>query len=352
MRRRCRVSCLGRMRERLARAKADAVAAAGCFVLAADTVVAAGRRILPKAETEAEARACLTLLSGRRHRVLTAVVLRAPDGRRAERLVESVVGLGAADPRAVAGLPGRRRVAGQGRAVTPSRGPLPRSFASCPAATPTWSACRCSRRRSCCAASAGPCRDRDHPRRLRAGPGPGRGCAGDIDRLRDLAARLAGWRRRPAPRPGHRPRPGDGAAPSWRWTVPRRLPARHRGRGRRDRGQHPWRADHPRGAGRQGAAAGRGARRRGPGLDRQWAACADPPWPGAHWCASPALYPDAPVRLDDAGLAATLRPLLGARLTVVRSAFDAALEGRIEALAEPVVDLPGARGWRSTRHRR
>ncbi len=83
---------------RLARAKADAVEAAGCFVLAADTVVAAGRRILPKAETEGEARACLTLLSGRRHRVLTAVVLRAPDGRRSERLVESVVGLARLTP--------------------------------------------------------------------------------------------------------------------------------------------------------------------------------------------------------------------------------------------------------------
>lgn len=84
--------------ERLARAKADAVAAPGCFVLAADTVVAAGRRILPKAETEAEARACLTLLSGRRHRVMSAVVLRAPDGRRAQRLVESVVGLARLTP--------------------------------------------------------------------------------------------------------------------------------------------------------------------------------------------------------------------------------------------------------------
>ncbi len=79
--------------ERLACAKADAVDAPGCFVLAADTVVAAGRRILPKAETETQARACLILLSGRRHRVMTAVVLRAPDGRRAQRLVESVVGL-------------------------------------------------------------------------------------------------------------------------------------------------------------------------------------------------------------------------------------------------------------------
>jgi septum formation protein len=84
--------------ERLARAKADAVDAPGCFILAADTVVAAGRRILPKAKTEAQASACLTLLSGRRHRVLTAVVLRAPDGRRTQRLVESVVGLARLTP--------------------------------------------------------------------------------------------------------------------------------------------------------------------------------------------------------------------------------------------------------------
>jgi septum formation protein len=96
--------------ERLARAKADAVDAPGCFVLAADTVVAAGRRILPKAETEAQAHACLTLLSGRRHRVMTAVVLRAPGcrdvpddrpvpgGRHAQRLVESVVGLARLTP--------------------------------------------------------------------------------------------------------------------------------------------------------------------------------------------------------------------------------------------------------------
>jgi septum formation protein len=77
---------------RLAHAKAEAAATPGAFVLAADTVVHCGRRILPKAETEAQARACLGLLSGRRHRVLTAVVLLAPDGRRAERLCDSVVG--------------------------------------------------------------------------------------------------------------------------------------------------------------------------------------------------------------------------------------------------------------------
>ena len=76
---------------RLARAKAAAVEAPGCFVLAADTVVGAGRRILPKAETEADALACLKLLSGRRHRVTTAVVLRGLDDRCTERVVESIV---------------------------------------------------------------------------------------------------------------------------------------------------------------------------------------------------------------------------------------------------------------------
>jgi septum formation protein len=75
---------------RLARAKA-AAGPSGHFVLAADTVVAAGRRILGKPTTGDEARAILSLLSGRRHRVYTAVVLAAPDGRRAERLVQSIV---------------------------------------------------------------------------------------------------------------------------------------------------------------------------------------------------------------------------------------------------------------------
>ena len=77
--------------ERLARAKAEALAGAGALVLAADTVVAVGRRILPKPETEGEGRFCLDLLSGRRHRVLTAIVLAAPGGGRSERVVQSVV---------------------------------------------------------------------------------------------------------------------------------------------------------------------------------------------------------------------------------------------------------------------
>ncbi len=77
--------------ERMARQKAHAASSPGAFVLAADTVVAVGRRILPKAETEAQARQCLALLSGRRHHVLTALVLVAPEGERAERLCDSVV---------------------------------------------------------------------------------------------------------------------------------------------------------------------------------------------------------------------------------------------------------------------
>ena len=75
---------------RLARAKAAAMADSSALVLAADTVVAAGRRILPKADNEQQARTCLEILSGRRHRVMTAVVLVGP-GRTAERLVESIV---------------------------------------------------------------------------------------------------------------------------------------------------------------------------------------------------------------------------------------------------------------------
>lgn len=78
---------------RLSLAKAEAALpfAEGALVLAADTVVGVGRRILPKGETEADARHCLTLLSGRRHCVTTGVVLSLPDGRRIQRLVETQV---------------------------------------------------------------------------------------------------------------------------------------------------------------------------------------------------------------------------------------------------------------------
>ena len=76
---------------RMAREKAQARVDGDGFVLAGDTVVAAGRRILPKAEDEATARRCLDLLSGRRHRVLSAVALLWPDGAMRERLSETVV---------------------------------------------------------------------------------------------------------------------------------------------------------------------------------------------------------------------------------------------------------------------
>ncbi len=82
-----------RLALRLALAKAAAVAARrpDAHVLAADTVVAVGRRVLPKVGTEAEGRACLALLSGRNHNVLTGVAAIAPDGRVASRLVETRV---------------------------------------------------------------------------------------------------------------------------------------------------------------------------------------------------------------------------------------------------------------------
>lgn len=78
---------------RVAEEKAQAVAALypGACVLAADTVVARGRRILPKAETEAQAGACLDLLSGARHVVLTAVVVIAPGGGLRRALSRTIV---------------------------------------------------------------------------------------------------------------------------------------------------------------------------------------------------------------------------------------------------------------------
>ena len=63
----------------------------GAVVLAGDTVVARGRLILPKTETETAARRCLDQLSGRRHRVLGGIALRLADGRIVSRLVTSRV---------------------------------------------------------------------------------------------------------------------------------------------------------------------------------------------------------------------------------------------------------------------
>ena len=84
---------------RLARAKADAALKSvklddnlrGAFILAADTVVAVGRRILPKAELVDEAAQCLRLLSGRNHRVYTAVCRVTPNEAFRQRLIETRV---------------------------------------------------------------------------------------------------------------------------------------------------------------------------------------------------------------------------------------------------------------------
>lgn len=78
---------------RMAREKARAAATRhpGSIILAADTVVAAGRRILPKAENDADVRACLSLLSGRRHRVISAITVVAADGATRAREVSSIV---------------------------------------------------------------------------------------------------------------------------------------------------------------------------------------------------------------------------------------------------------------------
>ena len=82
-----------RLAARLARAKAAVVAerAPETVVLAADTVVAVGRRILPKAELVDEASNCLRLLSGRSHRVFSGVCMITPSGKVREKLVETRV---------------------------------------------------------------------------------------------------------------------------------------------------------------------------------------------------------------------------------------------------------------------
>lgn len=78
---------------RLAAEKARAAHAqfAGAVVLAGDTVVGLGRRILPKAEDEATARRCLLALSGRRHRVFSAIAVIDADGKLREALSETIV---------------------------------------------------------------------------------------------------------------------------------------------------------------------------------------------------------------------------------------------------------------------
>ena len=76
---------------RLAIAKANAVQGDGHYILAADTVVGVGARILPKAETPEQAAACLTHLSGCRHTVYGGIAIKSPDGKLISRVVETMV---------------------------------------------------------------------------------------------------------------------------------------------------------------------------------------------------------------------------------------------------------------------
>lgn len=90
-----------RLALRLAHAKADAVAGAvktPSIVIACDTVVARGRRILPKPATPEEAHTCLTQLSGARHRVYGGLVCQESGGRRLSRLVMTMVSFKRLDP--------------------------------------------------------------------------------------------------------------------------------------------------------------------------------------------------------------------------------------------------------------
>jgi septum formation protein len=88
---------------RLAREKAQAIAARepDSLVLAADTVVAVGRRILPKVEDEETLRACMKLLSGRRHRVMTGIALAVPGTGVRERLVETMIAMKRLSPQEI-----------------------------------------------------------------------------------------------------------------------------------------------------------------------------------------------------------------------------------------------------------
>lgn len=90
-----------RMVARLAFAKAQAVAVRrpDAYVLAADTTVAVGRRMLGKPQDEADARRMLSLVSGRAHRVLTGVAVAAPGGRTADRVSESRLHFKRLEPR-------------------------------------------------------------------------------------------------------------------------------------------------------------------------------------------------------------------------------------------------------------
>jgi predicted house-cleaning NTP pyrophosphatase (Maf/HAM1 superfamily) len=121
---------------RLALEKLASIKRNDAYVISADTVVAAGVRILPKTHSVAEAEKYLRLLSGRRHRVFTGIGIRAPDGRKASRAVTSIVGFARLD---------ETQIAAYLASGTPSRAKPPPSSTISPAPIPTSSACPCTR---------------------------------------------------------------------------------------------------------------------------------------------------------------------------------------------------------------
>ncbi len=141
---------------RLARAKLDVAAAAArgtgelgqSYVVAADTVVAVGRRILPKAEVTDEAAECLRMLSGRAHRVYTAICVLGPKDRPRERLVETRVRFKRLSSREIDAYLASGEWRGKAGATRSRDWPAP-SWSSSSAPTAPWSACRSTRRSAC-----------------------------------------------------------------------------------------------------------------------------------------------------------------------------------------------------------
>ena len=138
--------------KRLARTKAEVARKtarnredlAEAFILSADTVVAVGRRVLPKAEVVDEAAACLRMLSGRAHRIYSAVCLVTPADKLRERIVETRLRFKRLSREEMESYLASGEWRGKAGA-TPSRVLPARSRSSSSAPTRTWSGCRFTR---------------------------------------------------------------------------------------------------------------------------------------------------------------------------------------------------------------
>ena len=124
---------------------------ANAYILAADTVVAVGRKILAKPETIDEAASALYQLSARSHRVYTTICLITPENKVRNRLVETKSQVHAPDTRRYQRLSGHRRMARQGRVAMPFRGSQRPSSLASRALTQMLSACLCAKPSIFCA---------------------------------------------------------------------------------------------------------------------------------------------------------------------------------------------------------